>query len=368
MTSTSRPVSAAEESPRMAPPHSVLQQAGTLDENSLERQPMSCRRGRSSCDERPREEEVPEVPDEFTCPITHEEMHDPVLLHTDAGRSYERSALEEHLRGHPYVDPLTNQRSRSKLVFTPNRGLKTAIEMWLRRGDDEGPRKKKNKIAAAQGARPSPSRSTIRLTTDAASKQLVDARDSEERKAAASARSALEEHLRGHPYVDPLTNQRSRSKLVFTPNRGLKTAIEMWLRQGDDEDHRTKRNDRRDAAEAAAALPPLVAKLTSGTAEKKEEAAAALQLLAFDSANDAAIRAAGAIPPLVALLTSGTAPAKEKAAAALRSLAVDAENHAAILAAGAIPPLVTMLTSGTDDGKVKAAAALQNLACSSENK
>jgi len=71
-----------------------------------------------------------EPPEDFKCPITLRLMRDPVLLHTPAGRSYERAALEEHLRLQPHQDPLTRKRHREALSFTPNRTLKNVIEAW----------------------------------------------------------------------------------------------------------------------------------------------------------------------------------------------------------------------------------------------
>jgi len=70
------------------------------------------------------------APADYTCPITLEVMRDPVLLHSEAGRSYERSALEEHLRRDPFLDPSTGERSSQPLQFTRNQILKNIIEAW----------------------------------------------------------------------------------------------------------------------------------------------------------------------------------------------------------------------------------------------
>ena len=67
----------------------------------------------------------------------------------------------------------------------------------------------------------------------------------------------------------------------------------------------------------------------------------------------------GGIPLLVALLTSGTAQAKGNAAAALCALARGSDaNQDAVIDAGGIPPLAVLLTSGTDQAKQNAAGAL----------
>ena len=68
--------------------------------------------------------------EDFKCPITLDVMRDPVVLHTAAGRSYERGALEEHLRRNPRIDPSTGLRASHRLEYTPNRNLKNVIEAW----------------------------------------------------------------------------------------------------------------------------------------------------------------------------------------------------------------------------------------------
>ena len=62
-------------------------------------------------------------------------MRDPVVLHTEAGRSYERSVLEDQLRRYPYLDPATGQRHSKVLRFTPNRVLKDLIDAWFQEND-----------------------------------------------------------------------------------------------------------------------------------------------------------------------------------------------------------------------------------------
>ena len=75
---------------------------------------------------------VSEPPDELTCPLTHDILRDPVLLHTAAGRSYERAALEEHQRRRPRLDPFTTKKHSHRLQFPPNGNLQNSIETWLR--------------------------------------------------------------------------------------------------------------------------------------------------------------------------------------------------------------------------------------------
>ena len=87
--------------------------------------------------------------DDFTCPITLEVMNDPVVLHSEAGRSYERSAIQEHLRLHPYLDPSTGELSSQPLQFTRNQILKNIIGAWKENNDRDA---QEARLVAAQDA------------------------------------------------------------------------------------------------------------------------------------------------------------------------------------------------------------------------
>ena len=112
----------------------------------------------------------------------------------------------------------------------------------------------------------------------------------------------------------------------------------------------------------AGGIPPLVALLANGAADGQEQAARALGNLAYNNANKVAIADAGGIQAFVALVTNGAAGAQEHAAAALRNLAYDnAANKVAIGCAGAIKPLVALETKGAPGSRRSAAHALQIL-------
>ncbi|EFJ41795.1 hypothetical protein VOLCADRAFT_67840 [Volvox carteri f. nagariensis] len=69
-----------------------------------------------------------EAPSQFTCPLTMEIFRDPVVV--PSGRSYERSALLEHLKKVGRFDPISRQPlSEEQLV--PNVSLRAAIELYL---------------------------------------------------------------------------------------------------------------------------------------------------------------------------------------------------------------------------------------------
>ena len=72
--------------------------------------------------------DVEPEPDHLLCPITREMFRDPVML-VASGHTYERAAIEEHLR-RKQTDPLTNVRVESGDVGT-NMAVRKAVESWL---------------------------------------------------------------------------------------------------------------------------------------------------------------------------------------------------------------------------------------------
>nr|XP_056717280.1 WD repeat, SAM and U-box domain-containing protein 1 [Euleptes europaea] len=68
------------------------------------------------------------VPDEFLCPITKELMKEPVIAAD--GYSYEKEAMENWIINKRRSSPMTNLPLQ-RLVLTPNRTLKMAINRWL---------------------------------------------------------------------------------------------------------------------------------------------------------------------------------------------------------------------------------------------
>ena len=72
----------------------------------------------------------PEVPDEYKCPMTLDVMTEPVTLFTDAGRCFEREAIDHWLALHPNKDPMTGLVHDHPLEYAPNRPLRDAIHRW----------------------------------------------------------------------------------------------------------------------------------------------------------------------------------------------------------------------------------------------
>lgn len=75
-----------------------------------------------------RVEPIKDIPDMFTCPITQDVMHDPVIA--SDGHTYEKSAIEKWIKNGRNVSPMTNTPMASS-VLTPNRNLKSAISTYM---------------------------------------------------------------------------------------------------------------------------------------------------------------------------------------------------------------------------------------------
>ena len=70
-------------------------------------------------------------PDHLLCPITREMFRDPVMV-LESGHTYEREAIEQHLKNHR-TDPLT--RARIDTAPVTNMNTRNAVQAWL----DENP-------------------------------------------------------------------------------------------------------------------------------------------------------------------------------------------------------------------------------------
>ena len=121
---------------------------------------------------------------------------------------------------------------------------------------------------------------------------------------------------------------------------------------------------------AEGGVTPLIRMLTDDAIKTREEAAAALALLAYQNAEtQSAIARSGGVEPLVAMLDPGSSSptAQEQAAAAIAELALLKEVAATIVRQGSIVPLVALVRAGREMGKRFAAAALARLARNQES-
>ena len=109
------------------------------------------------------------------------------------------------------------------------------------------------------------------------------------------------------------------------------------------------------AAAAAEAANPLTEKEKKAKQKKEDEEDHSSERLM-------AIADAGGITPLVALLSTGTVQARENASGALWRLALETSNQMQIAKVNGIAPLVTVLDDGTPQAHIFAADALARLA------
>ncbi|KAJ8599050.1 hypothetical protein CTAYLR_009819 [Chrysophaeum taylorii] len=336
----------------------------------------------------------PRVPDHFKCPITLEMMEDPVFLFTQAGRSFERLALEQWLAHHPTVDPLTNETHATLLEFAPNRVLREVISAWCRDHDLPEPRATRTPDGPARGLDDGPqprnlqrSASQLHAELEQLSRDFPQTGALVHRLAADYADVEREGAARAIVRVCDETEDEEATTLEIRHAGGIPALVVLLSSTGAGMQEaaalalwkvsRRPRENRVVIANARA-IPPLVRILSSAaTLVTKQAAAGILQNLSCYSSNfKVAIANAGAIAPLVRLV--GLDPAasphvdgvREDAARCLWSIAVNEQKKIAIASAGAIAPLVRLVAEGTNDGVREAGAgALQNLAANnSDNK
>ena len=68
-----------------------------------------------------------EIPDGYICKVTYDLMEDPVI--TESGHTYERSAIEHHIKQNGNYDPFTRQAIST--VLYPNLLVKSLIDEFL---------------------------------------------------------------------------------------------------------------------------------------------------------------------------------------------------------------------------------------------
>ena len=195
--------------------------------------------------------------------------------------------------------------------------------------------------------------------------------------------------------------QEAKEKLTNTAVMDCELAGVGQLEPDDQEEETC--NDRLTSIAKAGVVVPLVALLSSGTAQARENTASALWHLALDGQIRLAIAKCGGISPLVAILDDGTEQARAHAANALARLATENEDSQSQIAkncvgllgnkktgtqrraarvisdlasgnpgspvlivnAGAISPLVNLLSGGAADVKEEVARALSTIALNS---
>ncbi|KAM1054112.1 hypothetical protein FF1_001539 [Malus domestica] len=278
---------------------------------------------------------IPNVPDEFRCPISLDLIRDPVIV--ASGHTYDRNSIAQWINSGHQTCPKSGQKL-IHMALIPNYALRSLMQQWCE--ENNVPTTESSQSSSSDLARSSSKRELYENAVDHIS--VV--------KAAADAVKLTAEFLVG--------------KLATgSPDIQRQAAYELRLLA------KTGMNNRRIIAEAGA-IPFLVTLLRSHEPRIQENAVTALLNLSIYNNNKILIMAAGAIDEIVNVLESGnTMEARENAAAAIFSLSMIDDCKITIgKRPRAIPALVGLLKEGTPAGKKDAAVALFNLALYNANK
>ncbi|CAL0317624.1 unnamed protein product [Lupinus luteus] len=276
---------------------------------------------------------VPNIPDEFRCPISLDLMKDPVIV--SSGHTYDRISIAQWINSGHNTCPKSGQR----LIHTaliPNYALKSLVQQWCYENN-------------VQVNEPAISHSEGNKSSKMNSKEIAVDHISAN-KAASGAAKMTAEFLVGKLATGSADIQRQ-------------AAYELRLLA------KTGMDNRRIISEVGA-IPFLVTLLGSQDPRTQEYAITALFNLSIFDNNKVLIMAAGAVDKIVQVLESGkTMEARENAAATIFSLSMVDDFKVQIgVRPRAIPALVGLLREGTTIGKRDAATALFNLAIYNPNK
>lgn len=278
---------------------------------------------------------VPNIPDEFRCPITLDLMRDPVIV--ASGHTYDRNSIARWINSGHYTCPKSGQKLLH-MALIPNYALKSLIQQWYQ---DNSVSLNEDKASSFSDLESSNSKGKQ-------SENAVDHISATE--AVADAVKMTAEFLVGKLATGSVEIQRQ-------------AAYELRLLA------KTGMDNRRIIAEAGA-IPFLVTLLSSHDPRIQENAVTALLNLSLFQNNKILIMAAGAIDHIIDVLPAGkTMEARENAAAAIFSLSMIDDCKVTIGARPrAIPALVGLLSDVSPAGKRDAATALFNLAVYNANK
>lgn len=279
---------------------------------------------------------LPNIPDEFRCPISLDLMKDPVIV--ASGHTYDRNSIAQWINAGHHTCPKSGQRL-IHMALIPNYALKSLVHQWCQ--DNNIPMADFSPSSSSELER---SNSKNKLQEEKAIDHISAI------KAATDAVKMTAEFLVGKLAMGSLEIQRQ-------------AAYELRLLA------KTGMDNRRIIAEAGA-IPFLVTLLGSTDARIQENAVTALLNLSIYDNNKSLVMAAGATDSIINVLESGkTMESRENAAAAIFSLSMINDSRVTIGGRPrAIPALVRLLREGTTAGKRDAASALFNLAVHNANK
>jgi hypothetical protein len=278
---------------------------------------------------------LPNIPDEFRCPISLDLMKDPVIV--ASGHTYDRNSIAQWINSGHHTCP----KSGKRLIHTsliPNYALKSLVHQWCQ--DNNVPLIENSTSSSSKFERSS-------------SKSKLSEKAIEHISATKAAMDAVK-----------MTAEFLVGKLAMgSPEIQRQAAYELRLLA------KTGMDNRRIIAEAGA-IPFLVTLLSSTDPRIQENAVTALLNLSIFDNNKILIMAAGSIDSIINVLESGkTMEARENAAATIFSLSIISDCKVTIgTRPRAFSALVGLLREGTATGKKDAASALFNLSVYNANK
>ena len=278
---------------------------------------------------------LPNIPDEFRCPISLDLMKDPVIV--ASGHTYDRNSIAQWINSGHHTCP----KSGKRLIHTSlirNYALKSLVHQWCQ--DNNVPLIENSTSSSSKFERSS-------------SKSKLSEKAIEHISATKAAMDAVK-----------MTAEFLVGKLAMgSPEIQRQAAYELRLLA------KTGMDNRRIIAEAGA-IPFLVTLLSSTDPRIQENAVTALLNLSIFDNNKILIMAAGSIDSIINVLESGkTMEARENAAATIFSLSIISDCKVTIgTRPRAFSALVGLLREGTATGKKDAASALFNLSVYNANK
>ncbi|XP_057808494.1 U-box domain-containing protein 9-like [Salvia miltiorrhiza] len=264
------------------------------------------------------------VPEEFKCPLSKKLMRDPVILST--GVTYDRPFIQNWLKSGKRTCPKTEQ-VLSHTVLIPNHLIREMITNWCKIRGIELPECKYN-------------------DEEAYSEEDQEAFISLLEKMS----STLFEQKEAAKKLRQLTKRTPSIRVLFADRENAVSQLVAPFAQPNIQDHPDLQediittilnisihdNNKKRVAETPTVIPILKNAVTSGTAQIRSNAAAALFTLCALDSNKEMIGRSGALGPLITLLDEGHDIGMKDAASAIFSMCILLENKARAVSEGAV--------------------------------
>lgn len=295
------------------------------------------------------------VPREFSCPISLELMHDPVVVST--GHTYDRPLILQWIgEGHSSCPNSRQTLMDNQLV--PNRALHSLISQWCLAHDVQCDALESNvgmaqRVAVAYSGKAAieANKATARILVG----MLAEGLDSTKVVAAREIRLLAKAGRQNRVFIAELGAIPLLNRLLLSPDwMAQENAVTALLNLSINAANKTR------IMEEEGCLKLIVHVLQNGcTIGAKENAAATLfSLSVVHGYMKMILSHQGAAEEFAALLTKGTPSGKKDAAMALFNLSTHPESSARMVESGAVMALVGALRNGTVSEVAAGALAL----------